>query len=135
MRLKALLSLVLIGQPELKKKLAKPAYRAFAERIGMGFHLDHFHPDETKAYIEHRLRVAGRDAMLFDDEALARIHEASDGVPRRINNIASNCLLQGFGVSADMIGVEIVENVVEDLAGFLGSIYTVPKKVSRHGHS
>ncbi|MFH1811017.1 MAG: AAA family ATPase [Pseudomonadota bacterium] len=128
---RGLLSLVLIGQPELKKKLARPAYRAFAERIGLGFHLDRFDLEETRRYVAHRVQVAGRQRALFTEDAVAGIHHAADGVPRRINNIAANCLLQGFGRERDPVDAEIVREVVQDLAQFLGGIYRTPENVGR----
>lgn len=128
---RGLLSLVLIGQPELKKKLARPAYQAFAERIGLGFHLDRFDQGETARYLAHRVAVAGRRRPLFTDGAVALIHAASDGVPRRINNIAASCLLQGLGLERDPVDEAIVRDVVQDLAQYLGGIYRVPAAAER----
>ncbi len=123
---RGLLSLLLIGQPELKKKLQRPAYRAFTERIGLGFHLRRFELDETRAYIQHRVEVAGRSRALFDAAAVEMIHHAAEGVPRRINNVCANCLLQGLGLEQDPIDEVVVRDVVEDLVAFLGNLYRAP---------
>lgn len=109
-----LLALVLIGQTELRDRLQKKPYRALQQRIGMQYHLGPLDAGETAAYVEHRLRVAGREAPLFDAEALAAVHQHSEGVPRRINIIAANALMEGFGREAAVIGPEIVEDVVRD---------------------
>ncbi len=109
-----LMALVLIGQPELRDRLAKRPYRALRQRIGMQYHLGPLNAEETAAYVDHRLRVAGREAPLFEQGALAVLYHHSGGVPRRINIIAGNSLIEGFGREAQMIGPEIVEDVVRD---------------------
>jgi type II secretory pathway predicted ATPase ExeA len=109
-----LLALVLIGQTELRDRLQKKQYRALRQRVGMQYHLGPLDADETAAYVEHRLRVAGRDAPLFEPGALAMLFHHSEGVPRRINTIAANALVEGFGREAATINPEIVEDVVRD---------------------
>lgn len=109
-----LLALVLIGQTELRDRLDKKQYRALRQRIGMTCHLTPLGRVETQAYVEHRLLVAGRAAPLFDERAIDSLAEHSGGVPRRINIIAGNALLEGFGRGAETIGVEIVEDVVRE---------------------
>ena len=111
-----LMALVLIGQTELRERLNKKPYRALRQRIGMQYHLGPLDLDETREFVQHRLRVAGRIEPLFDEEAIAVLHEHSGGVPRRINILAGNALFEGFGRGANMIGAEIVEDVVRELA-------------------
>ena len=110
-----LLAVVLIGQTELKARLNKRPYRALRQRIGMQFHLGPLTGPETAEYVEHRLRVAGRAAPLFDEGALAALYRYSDGVPRLINVLAGNSLVEGFGRGAVMITDEIVEDVAEEM--------------------
>jgi type II secretory pathway predicted ATPase ExeA len=109
-----LLSLVLIGQTELRDRLNRKQYRALRQRIGMQYHLGPLDPEETRQYVKHRLHVAGREEPLFDEDALALLYEHSDGLPRRINVLAGNALLEGFGKGAAIIGREIMESVVKD---------------------
>jgi type II secretory pathway predicted ATPase ExeA len=109
-----LLALVLIGQTELRERLQRRHYRALRQRIGMQYHLGPLDQEEAEAYVLHRLKVAGRDRVLFNKQALARLHEHSGGVPRRINIIAGNALVEGFGQEAEIIGPEIIESVVKD---------------------
>jgi type II secretory pathway predicted ATPase ExeA len=109
-----LLALVLIGQTELRERLARKPYRALRQRFGLQYHLGPLDREETEAYVRHRLRVAGRETPLFDEQALTLLFDASGGIPRRINIIAGNALVEGFGREAPLIGPEIIENVVED---------------------
>lgn len=109
-----LLSLVLIGQTELKERLDRRPYRALRQRIGLLYHLGPLDQDETKAYVEHRLKVAGRQAPLFGDAALTLLYKYSGGLPRMINTLAGNALIEGFGRGVDIIGPEIIEDVARE---------------------
>lgn len=109
-----LLAIVLIGQTELRERLKRKPYRALRQRIGMQYHLGPLDSEETDAYVAHRLRVAGRTAPLFDAAALSLLYEHSGGIPRRINIIAGNALVEAFGREASTIGPEIIESVVSD---------------------
>ncbi len=109
-----LLSLVLIGQTELRDRLEKRQYRALRQRISMQFHLGPLNEEETQQYVRHRLRTAGREAPLFQREAVSLLFTESGGVPRRINIIAGNALIEGFGRGAETIGPEIIASVVKD---------------------
>lgn len=110
-----LFSLALIGQPELRKRLDHKAYRALKQRIGMQYHLQPLNLKEVEKYLEYRLTIAGRKAKLFDDRAVELIAEYSGGIPRVINNIAANTMLEGLGREAEIITGAIVENVAGDL--------------------
>jgi type II secretory pathway predicted ATPase ExeA len=109
-----LLAVVLIGQTELRDRLNRKSYRALRQRIGMQYHLGPLDREETEAYVRHRLQVAGRSEPLFDDRAMSLLYEHSGGIPRRINIIAGNALIEGYGREARTIGQEIIESVVEE---------------------
>jgi type II secretory pathway predicted ATPase ExeA len=109
-----LLAIALIGQTELRDRLDRKPYRALRQRVGMQYHLGALDREETEAYVLHRLRIAGRSVPLFDDAALQLIFEQSGGIPRRINVIAGNALIEGFGREAAVVGREIIESVVQD---------------------
>ncbi len=109
-----LLAIVLIGQTELRERLNKKPYRALHQRIGMRFHLGPLNEEEVAGYIQYRLGIAGRTEPLFDDQALTLLFKYSEGIPRCINTIAGNALVEGFGRSAETIGPEIIESVVKD---------------------
>jgi type II secretory pathway predicted ATPase ExeA len=110
-----LLSLVLIGQPELRKRLKHPSFAAISQRIGIRYHLGSMGREDTEHYISHRLRVAGGEPDLFTGEAVDVVFQYSRGLPRVINNIASNALLMGFSKDSSRIGPDLVLDVVEDL--------------------
>jgi type II secretory pathway predicted ATPase ExeA len=92
-----LLSVVLIGQPELETRLERDAYAPLRQRIGMRYSLGPLTLDETIAYIEHRIRVAGGKRNPFSRHAMEEIFTLSGGVPRLINTLATTALLDAFG--------------------------------------
>lgn len=110
-----LLSLILIGQPELKRRLRQPAFEALRQRIGIQFHLGALGRDDTGKYIASRLGLVGGDTGLFDEEALDVIYTYSGGLPRLINNISSNALLVAFSKELLSIGPDVILDVIEDL--------------------
>lgn len=120
----ALLGLLLVGQEELRTRLAKKDLRSFAQRIGVAFHLEALERDDVGAYIAHRLLVAGRSEPLFMPDAIDLIHQASGGIPRRINVLGQAALLVGFGLEARRIDRAIVADVWGDLRQHLGAAFT-----------
>jgi len=109
-----LLAIALIGQSELRDRLNRKPYRALRQRIGMQYHLGPLDREETEAYVKHRIRVAGREEPIFDSEAIDLLFRFSGGIPRRINIIAGNALIEGFGKEARTIGAETIKSVVQD---------------------
>jgi type II secretory pathway predicted ATPase ExeA len=106
-----LIAVVLVGQPELRERLRHRAYRALTQRIGAQFHLTPFSPEDSRAYLKHRLEVAGATRPLFTDRAINRLHEAAGGIPRVLNQLATQALLEGMGRGASLIDEEIVAAV------------------------
>jgi len=98
-----LLSVILIGQPELETRLEREAYAPLRQRIGMRYSLGPLSLEETTRYIEHRIRIAGGRRNPFTAEAVAEIHLLSGGVPRLINTLATTALLDAFGEDAATI--------------------------------
>ncbi|MEO8215468.1 MAG: AAA family ATPase [Acidobacteriota bacterium] len=98
-----LMSVVLIGQPELDDRLDRPQYEALRQRIGIRFRLHALEPDETAKYVDHRIRVAGGSRNPFEAEALDLLHRLTGGVPRLINAVATTALLDAFGDDATNI--------------------------------
>jgi type II secretory pathway predicted ATPase ExeA len=81
----------------------------------MAFHLSPLGLEETGEYIKHRLKVGGRDALLFLPEAVEALYRHSKGVPRVINTIATGALLNGLGAGALSIDGAAVEDFVKDI--------------------
>jgi type II secretory pathway predicted ATPase ExeA len=107
-----LLTLVLVGQPELRRRLERPALRPLAQRLGIAFELRPFGAEETHRYLEHRLRCAGANGRpQFTPEAAAVIHRRSEGIPRVINHLATQCLIECFVRERDAIEPDDVERV------------------------
>ncbi|MGZ4779628.1 MAG: ExeA family protein [Thermoanaerobaculia bacterium] len=92
-----LLSVLLIGQPELQTRLDREAYKALRQRIGLRYFLGPLSLDDTIRYIDHRIRVAGGSRNPFSRRAMEEIHALSGGVPRVINTLATTALLDAFG--------------------------------------
>jgi type II secretory pathway predicted ATPase ExeA len=115
-----LVGLLLVGQPELRQRIRDRGGEAFAQRIGVAYHVGPLALDETAAYVAHRLAVAGRREPLFTEEAVEALHRHAQGIPRRINQLAANALLEGFVREAPRIGAEIVDAAAADLAAYLG---------------
>jgi type II secretory pathway predicted ATPase ExeA len=110
-----LIAVLLVGQPELGKRLAHPGYQALQQRVGIRYHLEALDEKEVKDYLDFRTRVAGRTATLFSDDAVAELYRLSRGVPRVINNLAGNALLIGFGKGEDPIGAGTVSEAAREL--------------------
>lgn len=110
-----LMSVVLVGQPELRKRLAHRAYEPLRQRVGMQFDLKPLTLEETCEYLDFRLSTAGGSGGLFKPEAVERIFRYAGGIPRKINHAASLALLEGFGREARRIGAEIVDAVMTEL--------------------
>jgi|SRR5882724_3614342 len=98
-----LLSVLLIGQPELEVRLERAAYAPLRQRIGMRYHLGPLSLEETSRYIEHRVRVAGGSRNPFTEDAVRAMHVASGGIPRLLNTLATTALLDAFGDDAETI--------------------------------
>ncbi|MBN2280596.1 MAG: AAA family ATPase [Candidatus Marinimicrobia bacterium] len=105
-----LLTLLLIGQPELKEMVRN--IPQLDQRIAVRYHLKKFNSGETKDYIYYRLQVAGNKYRLFSDQAIQQIYEYSDGTPRKINNICDLSLLLGFGQRVNQIQTEHIRSII-----------------------
>jgi len=109
-----LLQLILVGQPELRATLRRPELEQFVQRIAVDYHLPPFEPEETEAYIGHRLEHAGGRADLFDRFAKRFVHHQSGGVPRVINTLCDMALVYAFAEQRPGVTVELVHAVVQD---------------------
>ncbi|HXH94388.1 MAG TPA: AAA family ATPase [Thermoanaerobaculia bacterium] len=98
-----LLSVLLIGQPELEVRLERSHYAPLRQRIGMRYRLGPLSLEETTRYVEHRIRVAGGTRNPFSEDAVKAMHAVSGGIPRVINTLATTALLDAFGDDAPTI--------------------------------
>ncbi|HEU5297175.1 MAG TPA: XrtA/PEP-CTERM system-associated ATPase [Burkholderiaceae bacterium] len=113
----ALLQSFLIGQPELRKQLESPAMEQLRQRVIASCHLGPLVAEETRAYIEHRLRHVGwSDQPSFEDGAFEAIHQCTGGIPRRINLLCNRLLLAAFLSDETRITAALVRTTASDLA-------------------
>jgi type II secretory pathway predicted ATPase ExeA len=110
-----LISLVLVGQTDLRRKINHKAYLPLKQRIGLFYHLGPLAEDEIKGYVAYRLKVSGREDILFTDEALKVLYRFSGGIPRLINSIATTALLDGFARDVNIINELLIEDASREL--------------------
>ncbi|MEW6227205.1 MAG: hypothetical protein AB1700_03800 [Bacillota bacterium] len=110
----------ILSQPELRSKLRLRAFEAISQRVTLRFHLTGLPEPETKAYIGHHLKVAGVAHPLFSDEAVHLIHQFTKGIPRRINNVATACLLAGYVEQKTLIDEATARKALAEFQDDLG---------------
>jgi type II secretory pathway predicted ATPase ExeA len=108
-----LLTIILVGQPELNQRVIN--LPQLKQRIAVRFHLRALSEEETRQYIQHRLKVAEAKQAIFEEEAYREIYLNSFGIPRQINNLCDLALLAGFGSGLNRINKEIIVRVSDDL--------------------
>jgi len=110
-----LLSIILIGQPELAERLSAPSMRQLKQRVALRCALAPLGVDEASAYIATRIRVAGGEwTSIFTRSAVEAVHRGSRGIPRTISVICENALISGFALQRRPIGPDIVNEVCRD---------------------
>ena len=109
---KFLVTLILIGQPELREKVAK--IKQLDSRISIRYHLKHLDLNDTIKYIIFRLKVAGLKKNIITKEAIEKIYSYTGGVPREINNICDLALLDGYSTKAELINSKIIQKLIDD---------------------
>lgn len=107
------LTLILVGQSSLLPVIERMP--DFDQRLSARCLLKRFAAEETAAYVQHRLRVAGATAEVFDPTALEAVHQHSQGVPRKINRLCDLALLVGFAEERCTLQAEQVAAVAEEL--------------------
>jgi general secretion pathway protein A len=111
-----LLQIILIGQPELRRLLARPELEQLAQRVIARFHLDALDEAETRQYIQHRMDVAGLHGPLpFTRDALRRIHSLTAGVPRRINLLCDRALLGAYASGQHRVERAVVDKAATEV--------------------
>lgn len=113
-----LLQIILIGQPEFRSILAKPALQQLNQRVTVRYHLQPLSREETAAYIRHRLSVAGAEEKVrFTPKAVQKIYARSGGIPRLINVLCDRCLLAGYSLGRREIDASMVERAHREVSG------------------
>jgi general secretion pathway protein A len=119
-----LMHIVLVGQPDLRDRLASPELDQLSQRVTVRYHLDPLDGADTHEYINHRLRHAAlATPITFGPELTGAVHERSGGLPRLINVICDAALMAGYGEDRAVITAPLLADVIRELEenGQLGS--------------
>jgi len=110
------LRIILAGQPELNEKLDAPELVQLAQRIRLRFHLGTLTPVEMRAYVQHRLEVAGAgDRPAFSEDTFPEIYRYTGGVPRLINTLCDTAMMAAYGVDRDQVIADDITSSVQEL--------------------
>jgi len=113
---KKLLNVILLGQPELNDVLDSPDMENLMQRVRLRFHIGALTVEDTQAYIQHRLSVAGAsDPDIFSARAIPLIHEFTGGRPRLINILCDYALTTAFIEQQTVITDKTVKTAVDEL--------------------
>jgi general secretion pathway protein A len=110
-----LLQIILVGQPELDRTLSGREFRQIRQRINMRYSLQPLSEKETKEYIEKRLQIAGAQDPIFTNRAIQEVYRKTRGIPRLINILCDNSLLNGFASEQKRIDQKLVGDAAKDL--------------------
>jgi general secretion pathway protein A len=110
------LRIILAGQPELNEKLDAPELVQLTQRIRLRFHLSTLTQAEMRAYIQHRLEVAGGgDRQIFAEDTFPEIFRYTGGVPRLINTLCDTSMMAAYTANRDIVTAEDIKEAVEEL--------------------
>lgn len=113
-----LFQIIFVGQPELRDKLRSPSLRQLRQRISVRYHILPLERSEVPDYIKHRLYIAGSDGSVrFTEDAIEKIYEYSNGIPRLVNIISDKALLLGFVLATYEINGRIMEKSIDEIEG------------------
>lgn len=113
-----LVQIVLCGQPELKRRLAREDLRQLRQRITVRYHIPPLSIEDTGNYIRHRLQIAGANGSLrFLPGAVGKVHSFAKGTPRLINAVCDNALLAGYVRRTKAIDIECIGDAIGQLEG------------------
>jgi type II secretory pathway predicted ATPase ExeA len=115
-----LLQLILVGQPELRDTIRQPGLTQFAQRITASFHLTTMDAETVRAYIAHRLAVAGGSPHIFSAEAAAAIHAETGGVPRLVNQLCDMAMVYAYARGDYRVDLPTVQQILDDGVFFAG---------------
>ena len=117
-----LLQIIILGQPELLNILARTEMRQLAQRITARFHLQPLTRHEVKAYVSHRLAVAGQNIQLFPDKSIKLLYRLSNGIPRLINIICDRALLGAYVEEQYAVKPPTIKKAAKEVFGELKNV-------------
>uniref|UniRef100_UPI001F5AD7B7 ExeA family protein n=1 Tax=Anaeromyxobacter oryzisoli TaxID=2925408 RepID=UPI001F5AD7B7 len=110
---KALLSLILVGLPELKDQLQLRRYRSLHSRLHWRLHIDPLTPEDTAEYLRYRMKRAGCDRDVFTHDAVAMLHEAATGGMRDLDRLATGCLREAARKKRKLVERDLLPRVLD----------------------
>ncbi|MCL4475457.1 MAG: AAA family ATPase [Nitrospirae bacterium] len=108
-----MINLIFFGLPDLEDVLSLD--EPLKQRVAMKIAIKPFSDEDTQDYIRHRMKIAGCATEIFTDRAMAEVYRYSTGVPRLINTICDNALLEGYLFKTKSIGESVIRAVAIDL--------------------
>jgi type II secretory pathway predicted ATPase ExeA len=108
-------ALLLVGQPTLARQLRMGIFAALDQRIGTRYQLAAMDIGESAQYLRHHLALVGRADPLFADDAIARLHQASLGLPRALNNAAIAALIAAASAGKALVDDECAKKAAAEL--------------------
>ena len=109
------LACLLIGQPTLRRMLRLGVLAALDQRIALRYAMPAMTPGQTGPYITHHLKLAGRSDPLFSDDAVTLIHDAARGLPRAINNLATQALVAAMAGRKNIVDEQSARAAVTEV--------------------
>jgi type II secretory pathway predicted ATPase ExeA len=100
--------LILIGQPDLREKLKRRMHEPLNQRITLRYHMAGLSLEETRPYLAHHLKIAGRPDPIFEDPAIEVLHQLGLGLPRKINNLATAALMIAMAKKKAQVDADLV---------------------------
>lgn len=106
---------LLVGQPTLRRRVKLSPFAALDQRILLRYAMAPMTAQETASYVEHHLKLAGRSDALFSDDAVALIHEVSRGLPRAVNNLATQALVATYAHGKNIADEQAARQAVAEV--------------------
>lgn len=130
-----LLSLILVGQPELNELLSRHDLRQLNQRITARFHLKHLTLAEARDYARYRVRQAGSEQDLFHDKAIAYLWKVSQGVPRILNTLCDRALLGAYAQGRDQVDLGLAKGAEQEVLPGSGASQASAGLNQNHNHN
>jgi general secretion pathway protein A len=109
------LEIMLVGQPELLKRLMSPSLRQFHQRIGARAVLNPLQRDEAIEYVDFKLRQSGGSAKkVFAQRALTELVDHSQGIPRQLNLLCNNALIRAYGADLPWVTLRVAQAAIKE---------------------
>lgn len=107
-------SIVLCGEEEVREEIRKSIYESFNQRMVFKYHIEGLKKEEVKEYIKTRLEQSGQTEMIFEENAIYALYNASHGIIRKLNTLINLCFMIGYQEKKSKIDEEIVRVAVEE---------------------